>query len=350
MSKKIESILKSVFVIGLFVVSASALAVWVAPTAIPPSNNATPPINTSGTIQTKAGSLTLNGLLVQAASALGLTDFTSSQSTLPVVSITNNFVASNSTGLLKALSVLGASTLNPNPAGIYDSTAGYFKGGNITVPPFNGANIHSYGLWVDEGVGVNTGRMHAAYFGGDIKIVDGTQGAGKVLTSDANGVASWATPAAQSGSNDWTANGGDLYTTTATRLGIGTNSPSQAIDVSGNIKASGGICVGGNPCKSDLTECIVTTPPAPNGYITTSQVRIATVTPGAKSCVSYGYCNGFIEFPSSSPMPVANTWQNSSFASSGTATTNCAGTGICSAAQAERTAWTVTFSDRLYCK
>jgi|GEM_PF-532240 len=41
---------------------------------------------------------------------------------------------------------------------------------------------------------------------GNIKIADGTQGAGKVLTSDANGVASWQTPAGSGGSG-WGLNG-----------------------------------------------------------------------------------------------------------------------------------------------
>jgi uncharacterized protein (TIGR02145 family) len=44
------------------------------------------------------------------------------------------------------------------------------------------------------GIGTSTpsAKLHIA---GNVKIADGTQGAGKVLTSDANGLASWATPA-----------------------------------------------------------------------------------------------------------------------------------------------------------
>ena len=49
----------------------------------------------------------------------------------------------------------------------------------------------SYALRAIAGSG-GTGSNYSAYFNGTVKIVDGTQGTGKVLTSDANGVASWA--------------------------------------------------------------------------------------------------------------------------------------------------------------
>ncbi|VXA95178.1 conserved exported hypothetical protein [Flavobacterium sp. 9AF] len=46
-------------------------------------------------------------------------------------------------------------------------------------------------------VGLNNNNPQARLdVNGNVKIVDGTQGAGKVLTSDANGVASWANPVA----------------------------------------------------------------------------------------------------------------------------------------------------------
>lgn len=69
-------------------------------------------------------------------------------------------------------------------------------------------NIANLGLYVANGriqVGVGTGSTlntklavfgNTGVVGGAIRLVDGTQGVGKVLTSDATGLASWATPAA----------------------------------------------------------------------------------------------------------------------------------------------------------
>lgn len=85
----------------------------------------------------------------------------------------------------------------------------------LTTGNFGSNNNNShYGLYVSPGNGTNTGsgnNRYAAYFNGFVGIgtltptsalhvvgsptfVDGNQGAGKVLTSDASGVASWAAP------------------------------------------------------------------------------------------------------------------------------------------------------------
>ena len=77
----------------------------------------------------------------------------------------------------------------PNVLGIYgvqNSDRGAIKLGST------GPEV--WGLNNNIGIGNNnpTAKLDIA---GTLKIVDGTQGAGKVLTSDANGLASWATPA-----------------------------------------------------------------------------------------------------------------------------------------------------------
>jgi hypothetical protein len=74
--------------------------------------------------------------------------------------------------------------------------------------------------------------------GGNIKIADGTQGINKVLTSDANGLASWqALPAA---SNMWTASGSNMYNNNSGFVGIGNSSPSYPLDISGRARIRGG--------------------------------------------------------------------------------------------------------------
>ncbi len=70
---------------------------------------------------------------------------------------------------------------------------------------------------------------------GQFRLTNGTQGAGKVLTSDANGVASWLTPA----SNPWATSGNNLYNLNTGRIGIGTVAPNALLDVNGDILVNG---------------------------------------------------------------------------------------------------------------
>jgi Chaperone of endosialidase len=99
----------------------------------------------------------------------------------------------------------------------------------------NNQNVGFYGgagLWgfvydaINSHVGIGTTtpdtKLHVA---GNIKMVDGLQGPGKVLTSDGNGVGSWQTLpiAAASG---WTVAGNNVYkTNNAGNIGIGTATP-----------------------------------------------------------------------------------------------------------------------------
>ncbi len=123
---------------------------------------------------------------------------------------------------------------------VYNETDGYY-----------GINI-----WNEEGTAAYFGNNSslpvavfdnndtglAAEFRNAIKITDGNEGAGKVLTSDANGVASWQTPAS-GGSSLWTESGSNIYRSGG-KVGIGTSSPSFAIDIQAsaatlNLKATG---------------------------------------------------------------------------------------------------------------
>lgn len=68
------------------------------------------------------------------------------------------------------------------------------------------------------------------HIAGALKVVDGTQGAGKVLTSDAAGLASWQTPSGGADA-DWTIAGGDTIYHLNGNVGIGTATPSGTMEL-----------------------------------------------------------------------------------------------------------------------
>ncbi|NQU68517.1 MAG: tail fiber domain-containing protein [Candidatus Marinimicrobia bacterium] len=71
---------------------------------------------------------------------------------------------------------------------------------------------------------------------GQVKITGGSPGSGKVLTSDANGLATWQTTASGADS-DWTVSGNNMYSQPSGNVGIGTNSPYWKLSVLGTIGA-----------------------------------------------------------------------------------------------------------------
>ncbi len=73
---------------------------------------------------------------------------------------------------------------------------------------------------------INQSSGPAAWFNGTITISDGTEGAGKVLTSDASGHSSWQ-------SRLWTESGKNVYQNTG-HVGIGTSSPTAPLEIKSN--------------------------------------------------------------------------------------------------------------------
>ena len=150
----------------------------------------------------------------------------------------SNFGVRYSRTILSGYGKLPDGTSTANDFGIWATAykgggwAGFFSAGNTAAPL----------RWV--GICQNPGYNST---GSAIRIVDGTQGAGKVLTSDANGYGTWRTPTATAGGNGGNldlgpyylvGNGGStgLAITGTGRVGIGTPAATQALDVRGNLR------------------------------------------------------------------------------------------------------------------
>jgi hypothetical protein len=116
-------------------------------------------------------------------------------------------------------------------------------GRDFTTSTPNAVIFHNSVVPIKVGIGT-TAPDEELHVAGNIKMVDGNQAAGRVLTSDANGVGTWQ-DAAAGGGGGWADDGNAVRLETATdSVGIGTATPSEKLEVSGNIKASGTITSG----------------------------------------------------------------------------------------------------------
>ena len=110
--------------------------------------------------------------------------------------------------------------------------------GNIFIGYSAGSSeVGSDKLYIDNS-GTNKPLIYGEFdndlieINGKLKVVDGTQEMGKVLTSDAEGLASWQTPATVS--NLWNSDGDNIYRI-AGKVGIGTTKPLEALHIHDGI-------------------------------------------------------------------------------------------------------------------
>jgi hypothetical protein len=113
---------------------------------------------------------------------------------------------------------------------------------------------------------------------GTVKISGGTPGAGKVLTSDANGLASWQTPGATA--SGWTISSTNMFPTNLSyNVGIGTVSPTNKLSIQGNANINGVLTVG------EITN---------NGKVLSNNVNTLVVNGGIKLLNHIGNTTPFV--------------------------------------------------------
>lgn len=139
---------------------------------------------------------------------------------------------------------------------LQDQTAG-----GSTLWTESGSNVYRTSGNIGIGTANPSVRLDVA---GQVKISGGMPGAGKVLTSDATGLATWQTPATGGGSTLWTESGSNVYRTSG-NIGIGTSNPSARLDVAGQVKITGGTPGTGKVLTSDATGLASWQTPATGG-------------------------------------------------------------------------------------
>jgi len=121
-----------------------------------------------------------------------------------------------------------------------------------TIPKWDGTKLVNSAICeVNGNVGIGTTTSPAAKLDihGPIRIQDGNQATGKVLTSGTDGTASWqslgssnitaGTGLSWNGNtlnSTWTKTGNDIYNNNTGNVGIGTSAPTAPLDVDGKIR------------------------------------------------------------------------------------------------------------------
>ena len=144
-------------------------------------------------------------------------------------------LTSNTTGGMNNAN--GYQSLRFNTTGILNSSNGAFSLKNNTTGSYNTANGQNAGSLISDGTTANSVTQNSVYIGSDTKALANNQTNQIVIGYDATGI----------GSNSVVL-GNDSITKTALKgnVGIGTTSPTEKLEVNGNIKASGSVQVGDN--------------------------------------------------------------------------------------------------------
>lgn len=134
--------------------------------------------------------------------------------------------------------------------GSYNTLLGYYSSAadNLTNATAIGYNAHvatsnslvlgynNVGTYTNIGIGTDSPdtTLHVV---GKMRYQDGTEAAGYVLTSDASGNATWGAPAS---TGPWTSATNYIYPVAlGDSVGLGTNTPSERLDISGHLRLQG---------------------------------------------------------------------------------------------------------------
>jgi len=133
--------------------------------------------------------------------------------------------------------------IQAEPTGSGSMRLNVFGGANAIT--FNVNNIEKLRMNSNGDVGIGTASPGARLeVNGKVKVTGGSPAAGKVLTSDAGGLATWQTPSI-GGDSDWLISGNDMYSIPSGNVGIGTTTPTTKLDVTGSINTTASYEIGG---------------------------------------------------------------------------------------------------------
>lgn len=120
-------------------------------------------------------------------------------------------------------------------------TALHNKSGNVLIGYQAGFNeTGSNKLYIDNS---NTASpliggdfsLNEVYLNGKLRIADGTQAAGRILQTAADGTASWVNPTGLS-YGDWIVSGNNIYAAVSGNVGIGVTNPVQQLEITGALR------------------------------------------------------------------------------------------------------------------